>query len=312
MSRESLSSANLPGPVSLAEALVDGILAQPILSLCPPDKLCAVLHQAAQLHLSSPHAAAQAERLWQWGKQLLSAPGTLRAQLPLPLVTLVRTLLGRPYSLPKAQVLSLLARPPLRRLQRELMLATLIDYSRKVRTQVGEVSQSRGGMLGRLATEAVKKSTSAIGSLAPGVTAAVSDELERQFRTRASEFADSAVDDLAQRMAQILTDPTRQAEQRELALSILDYVLDLPLSTLRDELTRIDPLAVAAEVRKGLHAFLSRPEAAAELATLSLPIASLLTDQSLTSLLGPALPPIRTLLVELLSSQLARHLPPQP
>ncbi len=297
-------------PLVLAEAVVDAVLGQPLLSLCPPDKLVTVLTQAARLHLSSPLAAEQADRLWQWVKGRLSVPGTLRQLVPAPLAGLLRSLVARPYSLPKAQVVALLGRPPLRRLQRELMLATLVDYSRKVRTQVGEVSQSRGGMLGRLATEAVKKSTSAIGSLAPGVTAAVSDELERQFRTRASEFADSAVDDLAQRMAQILTDPTRQAEQRELVLSMLDFALDLPLATIRDELAKMDPVTMAAEVRKGVVAWLSRPDSTADLASLLAQLAPLVQDQSLAALLGPAHGPVRSLLCDILSVQLARHLQP--
>ena len=295
---------------TLAEAVIDGFFSQPLLSLCPQSMLLPVIQKALLLHLGSPLAAEQADSLWQWIKIRLSVPGPLRQLLPLPLVTLVRTVLSRPYSVPKPLVVALLSRPPLRRLQRELMLATLIDYSRKVRSQVGEASQSRGGMLGRLATEAVKKSTSAIGSLAPGVTAAVSDELERQFRARASEFADSAVDDLLSRMAQILTDPTRQTEQRELVLSILDFALDLPAVTLRDELSRLDPLAVAADIRKALRDWLSRPDATEELAALAAPLSPLLQDQSLASLLGPAQPPIRALLVELLSTQLARHLQP--
>ena len=295
---------------TLAEAVIDGFFSQPLLSLCPQSMLLPVIQKALLLHLGSPLAAEQADALWQWIKIRLSVPGPLRQLLPLPLVTLVRTVLSRPYSVPKPLVVALLSRPPLRRLQRELMLATLVDYSRKVRTQVGEVSQSRGGMLGRLATEAVKKSTSAIGSLAPGMTAAVTDELERQFRTRASEFADSAVDDLAQRMAQILTDPARQAEQRELLLSLLDFALDLPLATIRDELTKLDPLTVAAEVRRGLADWLARPDSAAVLSALAGQLAPLFQDQSLAGLLGPALAPVRGLLCELLSVPLARHLQP--
>ena len=294
----------------LVDLLIDALLGRPLVDILPPARLAATLHHVGRLYLPSAQAEQHAILLWRRLDSLLDRPGTLRDVVPPPIVDLLRTLMARPYLLPRPLLVAVLSRPPLRRLSRELMIATLLDYSKKVRTQVGEASQSRGGMLGRLATEAVKKSTSAIGSLAPGVTAAVSDELERQFRAKASEFADSAVDDLAQRMAQILTDPTRQAEQRELVLSMLDFALDLPLATIRDELAKMDPVTMAAEVRKGVVAWLSRPDSTADLASLLAQLAPLVQDQSLAALLGPAHGPVRSLLCDILSVQLARHLQP--
>ena len=179
----------------------------------------------------------------------------------------------------------------------------------QVRSQVGEASQSRRHA-GTARDRGGEKSTSAIGSFAPGVTAAVSDELERQFRARASEFADSAVDDLLSRMAQILTDPTRQTEQRELVLSILDFALDLPAVTLRDELSRLDPLAVAADIRKALRDRLSRPDATEELAALAARRCRRFCKTSRSPRCRPGPTPIRALFVELLSTQLVRHLQP--
>ena len=270
----------------------------------PPARLCATLQQLGRLYLPSSQAEQHAILLWQRLDRLLDRPGTLRDVVPPPIVDVLRTLLSRPYLLPRPLLVSVLSRPPLRRLSRELMIGTLLDYSRKVRTQVGEVSQSRGGMLGRLATEAVKKSTSAIGSLAPGVTAAVSDELERQFRSRASEFADSAVDDLAQRLAAILTDPARMAEHKDLARSLLDFALDLPLQTVRAELSRLSPLAVTQEVRQAVHAWLLRPESDAELLSLFQLLSADLATHSLTSLLGEAATPLRQLLQDLFTTAL--------
>ena len=258
----------------LVPVLCDGLLGQPLAAILPPQLLCSLGQKAALLYLGSAQAEAHTQQAWQ-----------------------------RVFAL-----LAVLSRPPLRRMSRELMVGTLLDYSRKVRTQMGEASQSRGGMLGRLASEAVKKSTSALGSIAPGMTAAVSDELERQFRTRISEFADSAVDDLAQRLAAILTDPTRQAEHRELGQSLLDFVLDLPLSTIATELHRLDPQAVATELRHPLVKWLSSPESEAELRKLTQHLAPELPTQSLQSLLGPATPPLRALLETLFTQALA----PQP
>ncbi|MBL8632408.1 MAG: hypothetical protein JNM40_04240 [Myxococcales bacterium] len=289
---------------AVVELLIDALLGRPLGDILPPARLCATLQQLGRLYLPSSQAEQHAILVWQRLDRLLDRPGTLRDVVPPPIVDVLRTLLSRPYLLPRPLLVSVLSRPPLRRLSRELMIGTLLDYSRKVRTQVGEVSQSRGGMLGRLATEAVKKSTSAIGSLAPGVTAAVSDELERQFRSRASEFADSAVDDLAQRLAAILTDPARMAEHKDLARSLLDFALDLPLQTVRAELTRLDPLAVTSEVRRAVHAWLLRPESEAELLALLQLLSADLSTHSLTSLLGEAATPLRQLLQDLFTTAL--------
>lgn len=297
-------------PSGIALALVDGLLTQPLGKLLPAERLVSVLRQVGLVHLQSEHAERIARVTWQGLQALLLRPGTVRSLLPPPVIELLTALLSRSYVLPRPLLIALLSRPPLRRLSRELMIGTLLDYSRKVRTQVGEASQTRGGMLGRLATEAVKKSTSAIGSIAPGMTAAVSDELERQFRTRSSEFADSAVDDLAQRIATILTDPTRQHEHRELARSLLDFALDLPVKTLQEELTKLDPLALSALVRKSLHTWLQRPESEAELLHLSQQLLHVLPELSLTDILGnDAVQPLRTFLHELLLAQLASLLP---
>jgi len=289
---------------AVVELLIDALLGRPLGDILPPARLCATLQQLGRLYLPSSQAEQHAILVWQRLDRLLDRPGTLRDVVPPPIVDVLRTLLSRPYLLPRPLLVSVLSRPPLRRLSRELMIGTLLDYSRKVRTQVGEVSQSRGGMLGRLATEAVKKSTSAIGSLAPGVTAAVSDELERQFRSRASEFADSAVDDLAQRLAAILTDPARMAEHKDLARSLLDFALDLPLQTVRAELTRLDPLAVTSEVRRAVHAWLLRPESEAELLALLQLLSADLSTHSVTSLLGEAATPLRELLHDLFTTAL--------
>lgn len=289
---------------AVVELLIDALLGRPLGDILPPARLCATLQQLGRLYLPSSQAEQHAILVWQRLDRLLDRPGTLRDVVPPPIVDVLRTLLSRPYLLPRPLLVSVLSRPPLRRLSRELMIGTLLDYSRKVRTQVGEVSQSRGGMLGRLATEAVKKSTSAIGSLAPGVTAAVSDELERQFRSRASEFADSAVDDLAQRLAAILTDPARMAEHKDLARSLLDFALELPLQTVRAELTRLDPLAVTSEVRRAVHAWLLRPESEAELLALLQLLSADLSTHSLTSLLGEAATPLRQLLQDLFTTAL--------
>ncbi len=296
-------------PSGIALALVDGLLTQPVGKLVPAERLVSVLRQVGLLHLQSAQAEQLAQMIWQRVQGLLAGPGSVRSLLPPPVIELLAALLSRSYVLPRPLLIALLSRPPLRRLSRELMIGTLLDYSRKVRTQVGEASQTRGGMLGRLATEAVKKSTSALGSIAPGMTAAVSDELERQFRTRSSEFADSAVDDLAQRIATILTDPTRQHEHRELARSLLDFALDLPVKTLQEELTKLDPLALSALVRKSLHTWLQRPESEAELLHLSQQLLLGLPELSLADVLGEAIHPLHKLLHELLLAQLASLLP---
>lgn len=253
----------------LAEAIVSGIFAQPLAALMVPELSAPFLRELVLHHLKSPLAEETTRALLSALQKFFAERGdkTVRDLLPPEAQTLLRAIIDHPYTPERAILVSVMSREPFRRLNRELMTGTMLDYSRRLRGNVENGGMGKGlGMLGRFASEAVKKSTSALGTLAPGMTSAVGDELERQMQRRASEFADSAVDDMVQRVATTLTDPARAAEQLELKRALLDVALSLRGAQLSRELDRLQPAQLAKKLREATIAWLSRDTATAEIA----------------------------------------------
>jgi hypothetical protein len=270
------------GAARLADAILDAILGQPLEALLPPMLLARLLREASLWHLRSAGAEELMRALLPQLQGFLRDLGNrpLRDALPQEAVAGLRELLTRPYTPDRALLVAALSSQPFRRLNRELMVGTLLDYSRRLRTSVEGGGMGKGlSTLGRLASEAVKKSTSALGSIAPGMTSAVSDEFERQMQRRAADFADGAVDEMVQRVATTLTDPTRTAEQTELKLALLDFMLELRGAQVARELERMQPAAVAASLSALARVWLDREQATMELAAALLWLMSRLRSQ---------------------------------
>jgi len=250
----------------LAEVLLDGCMGRPLQTLLPPT-LCAELGRAVALAvLRDPQADVRLAQGLTLAQSRLRRVPTLRSLLSADAVLLLQELARTPYVPERTLLVALLSRPPFRRLNRELMLGTLVDYTRRIRSTLSDPNAGRNlGMLGRLATQAVQRGTAAVGAVASGVASVVTDELERQMQRRAAEFAEGAVDELVARLAATLTDPTRTAEHIELKLALLDFALDLRGEALANELGRSQPLRVASQLRSTLLTWLDRPEAASDL-----------------------------------------------
>jgi hypothetical protein len=290
----------------VAELLVDSFLAQRLDRLLLPER-----HGPLVLLLLGSLLRGDPDRqraLLQSG--LAQALGWLNTQpqlgaaLPPAVAALMRDLLRRPYVPDRALLLGLLSTPPLRRLTRELMVGTLLDYGRKLRLATAEPAAGapKGGLLGRLASEAVRKGGAAAQAIAPGMTGLLTDELERQMQRRATEFAEGAVDDLLQRAVSTLTDPQRAGEQLALKLALFDYVLTLRGAEVARELEKLEPLALAELVRAALLRWLDSRSAEGELIALLEKLRAALLEQgwagTLRELLeaGGALAPVRAAL----------------
>lgn len=241
-------------------------MGRPLQTLLPP-ALCAELGRAVALAiLRDPQADVRLTQGLTLAQSTLRRVPTLRSLLSADAVLLLQELARTPYVPERTLLVALLSRPPFRRLNRELMLGTLVDYTRRIRSTLSDPNAGRNlGMLGRLATQAVQRGTAAVGAVASGVASVVTDELERQMQRRAAEFAEGAVDELVARLAATLTDPARTAEHIELKLSLLDFALDLRGEVLANELGRAQPLRVASQLRSTLLTWLDRPEAAPDL-----------------------------------------------
>mgnify|MGYP000146088540 CR=1 FL=1 len=250
----------------LADAIIDEVLSRPLASLISAELLTALFKEAALFHLRSPAAEATTQAVIATVRGFFFERGdkAVRELLPAEAQSLLRSLLAQPYTPDRAILVAVLSREPFRKLNRELMTGTMLDYSRKLKNTVEEGGKGLG-MLGRFASGAVKKGTSALGSIAPTMTSAVSDELERQMQRRANEFADNAVDDMVQRVATLLTDSSRAADHLEVKRALFEVVLSLRGKQVAVEIDRLQPAVVAKELRQSAIAWLSRPEATAEI-----------------------------------------------
>lgn len=267
-------AAASPGPAApsdlalrLSDVLIAGCLQRPLRSLLPVELVAPLARDLTLSLLRDPQADARiGQGLAQLQTALRQVP-TLRAIVPPDVVLLAKEILRLPYTPDRALLVSLLSRPPFRRLNRELMTGTLIDYSRRIRSTLSDPNAGRNlGMLGRLATQAVQRGSAAVGAVAGGVASVVTDELERQMQRRATEFSEGAVDEMVGRLATTLTDPTRAAEHAEIKTSLLDFVLDLRGETLASELARTPPQTIVVPLRAALLRWLERPAATDDLA----------------------------------------------
>lgn len=258
-----------PGAHALrvADVLLAGCIDRPFSSLLPVELIARLGRDFALALLRDPQADARLVQLYAQLQGGLRGLPRLRSAVPPDVVLLAKELLRLPHTPDRALLVALLSRPPFRRLNRELMTGTLVDYSRRIRSTLSDPNAGRSlGMLGRLATQAVQKGSAAVGAVAGGMASAVTDELERQMQRRAGEFAEGAVDELVGRLATTLTDPARAAEHVEIKISLLDFVLDLPGDAVAAELARVQPLTVVAPLRATLLRWLERPQASDDIA----------------------------------------------
>ena len=226
--------------------------------------------------LESPQAKAQATSLViaARGGLLRTLPGRKRLseELPKELISGLRTLLARPHLPERGLLTKALSQEPVRKMTRELMVGTLLDYGRKLRTAVLEPpkkDEGKGGLgsFGRLASGAVRVGTGALGAIAGAmVPTSVSDEIEQKLQKKTLELADGAVTDLNQRIVELLTDPTRSKEQAALRQSFLDTLLELSGTDLAKELGKLEVEATLAVIWSSAQAWWQRPESEAEIA----------------------------------------------
>lgn len=166
----------------------------------------------------------------------------------------LRAVISRPISPNRQLVLRIIDRKPTRDLVRQLLLETVLDFTKKASAPVAGMAKGLGS-LARLASETVKSRGGSLGHM----VGAVSGEVERQLERRAIEFVDSALAGVLSQLADVVANPQRAAEAAELRLALFDGFAEATGPQLAYELINVDAAGAAVTLRQALLRWLSTP-----------------------------------------------------
>ena len=247
----------------LAEIVVDQRLAQPISEVFQADRSAEAIYEVLcawqQSDLGHETIRSGWDDLTVW---LATQHAPLGEVLPQELLDGIEQVAEQPFALNRKLILAMLDRPAFRKLIRELLVETLISFGKKLRNPVAESRLGKGlSGIGKMA----RGRSGGVRSLAGDLVGAVSDEVERQLEGRAADFADGALSQILQRLADYLCDPSRASDQAALRAALLQGLWDLSGAQLAAEMSRGDLAASIDVLRSSLGAWLSRPETKDEL-----------------------------------------------
>jgi hypothetical protein len=253
------------GARALAKLSVEALLAQPLETLLPREALRAGTRKVLEAWLAAPEGAKAVDELVERVvNELQAQPRAVKDVAPREATTLIREVLGRPFSPDKRVVLTVIDRPPMRELVRQLLLSTILDFGRKASAPVAGVARGLGS-LAKLAGETVKSRTGGLGSL----VGAVSGEVERQLEKRAVDFVDAALAGVFGQIADALSDPARAHEASELRQAFFDGLIELTGTQLAREVMNSDVAGGAELVRSSLKRWLASDAANTQLDQLA-------------------------------------------
>ena len=246
---------------ALAQLLIDDLLGRALGEVVDPERTSAMLASALRDWLGSPRGQ---ERLLAWWAEAVdrveAEVRTLREIVPDEVRAAAEELAAQPYQPGPDALLGLLDRQPVRELLREILQNTLVDFGKRVAAPVRAAPISRGlGAFGNLG-ERAKRRAGVLGAIAEEVAGAVGSELERQVERKATEFADTALSGVLQRIVELLSDPDRADDQAALRQALLEGAWDWTGPVAAAELRRGDPEAVAGVLREALAAFTGRDD----------------------------------------------------
>jgi hypothetical protein len=252
--------ADAPLP-KLAALSVDAVLDTPLSRLFSTGDAVEATRRLLQAYLASDEAVKTLNAVVEEAVARLKAQRkTLREWAPLEVQRTLRELVGRPYSPDRQLVLTLIDRPPMRALVRQLLLDVVLDFARRASAPVAGVAKGLGA-LARMAGETVKAKSGGLGSL----VGAVSSEVERQLERRAIDFVDAALAGVFGQLADVVSDPRRAAEAAELRVALFDGAVELTLPQLAREVMNADVPGGAEVLRAGLKRWLSSDKSQASL-----------------------------------------------
>ncbi|MFL5318570.1 MAG: hypothetical protein ACJ790_02865 [Myxococcaceae bacterium] len=252
-----LTDPTAPHAQRLAELIVEDALGSTLEQLVPLERALDVTLRGVEAYLATDASLVPLERgVKRLIADLDAEKASIRDTVPDELIALAKKWLMRPWSPDRSVVLAALDEPPVRALIRKLLIDSTMEFSRTVSAPVSGVARGLGG-LAKFAAER----TGTLGAIA----GAVGSEAQRMVEKRASDFADTALSGVLQKIADEFSNPARAKEQAELRAAVLEGLLNLRGPQLAREVGRSDPLGGAKIVRDGLKAWLATPDAKSQL-----------------------------------------------
>lgn len=221
-----------PGPLDdLVSRLVDDVLARPVAELVDPDRLAAAVTDGLKQSVDDPRTAewihAQVEAALAHGQRL---EGRLRDRVPAGVVPPLKDLVSRPYTPDPELVRDILDHPAMRKALRGVLQDTLMQFTGRVGSVLGDVSRLPGG-----------RALSGLIGKAKGVASAVGGEMEKALQGRIGDFLDDVIGHAAEIWVGQLTSDKLAPEMAEWRAHLVDAVLDQPISRYRDEVVKMNP-----------------------------------------------------------------------
>ncbi len=235
----------------LARLTVLETTATPLREIASPRWLASQLATAME-------ATTQGDLLGQWVTRRLEQERTrlhdedrsVRSFLPPEAEEPLRRVIGRPYSPSEPLALRLIDQAAVNDLLGEILGHTISRFRERVAAWDGGIIQSvrdtanersRGLMGGFRSPLNMRRNLGTLGGMAENLVGAVRDEVEASVESRVKEFVRGATRDAVQSIARQLASPERAEAFAELRLSLLDVVLDTPVSELAQEGDKLQP-----------------------------------------------------------------------
>ncbi len=251
------------GPLgALIDLLVDDLLARALGEVLDPERVAEMLASTARDWLGSEQGEARLLAAWsELIDRIEDEQRALRDVIPAEVRQAAERLAAQPYHPDRDALLALLDREPVRKLLREILQNTLVEFGKRVAAPVSSAKIGKGltGALGGFGARA-KQRAGVFGALAEEALGAVGGELERQVERKAADFADTAMSSVLQRIVYLLSDPSRAEDQAALREALLQGTWDWTGAMAAAELRRGDPEAVSAVVREALTAWTGRDD----------------------------------------------------
>jgi len=179
----------------------------------------------------------------------------------------IEEVVAQPYSPDPAVLRRTIDREPVRKLVREILHDTLVDFGKKVSAPVASSGVTRGlGAFGSRAGDRFRKRAGVLGALAEEAIGAVGSELEKQLDRKATEFADTALSSVIGQFVEVLSSPDRSEDQAAFRKALLQGVWAWSGPEAATELRRGDPDGTARIVRRVAEAWVGREDAEEQIA----------------------------------------------